>query len=150
MIDACFECGEPATCAHHVIPRSRGGTKTVPLCGGCHGLAHGLSRETWSDHGALTSAAMASMKAAGLYTGGAAPYGYSVGPDGQLAPNEHEQATIEIAKSMRAAGLSLRQIGAALAERGRLNRMGGAWFPASIHRLIMPATPRRRYASASA
>ena len=66
---ACFECGAPATCAHHVIPRSRGGTKTVPLCGGCHGLAHGLSRETWSDHAALTSAAIASMKAAGLYKG---------------------------------------------------------------------------------
>lgn len=25
---------------HHVIPRSRGGKKTVPLCLNCHGKAH--------------------------------------------------------------------------------------------------------------
>jgi|TARA_R110000824_G_scaffold401000_1_gene610222 hypothetical protein len=40
MTDKCFECGETATCNHHVIPKSVGGTKTVPLCTDCHANAH--------------------------------------------------------------------------------------------------------------
>ena len=36
----CFECGNLSEYDHHVIPRVRGGTKTVPLCADCHGLAH--------------------------------------------------------------------------------------------------------------
>lgn len=39
-VKACFECGQPAQHNHHIVPRSRGGTKTVPLCGRCHALAH--------------------------------------------------------------------------------------------------------------
>ena len=36
----CFECGEPAKCDHHVIPKSKGGKKTVPLCDKCHSVVH--------------------------------------------------------------------------------------------------------------
>ena len=32
----CFECDAPAAVQHHVVPRARGGTKTVPLCAGCY------------------------------------------------------------------------------------------------------------------
>lgn len=39
----CFECGAGAHEAHHVVPKSRGGTKTVWLCSPCHGKAHGMS-----------------------------------------------------------------------------------------------------------
>ena len=131
---ACFECGAPATCAHHVIPRSRGGTKTVPLCGGCHGLAHGLSRETWSDHAALTSAAIASMKAAGLYTGGRAPYGYRV-ENGVLVEDTNEMMTIAEAKRLRAAGLSLRKIIEALGAQGMHPRQKEQWNAKSVSRL---------------
>mgnify|MGYP000144118387 CR=1 FL=1 len=42
--------------------------------------------------GERTAAAMASMKARGLYTGGAAPYGYRVDADGRLVPDEAEAA----------------------------------------------------------
>lgn len=42
MIDEpCFECGQPADVRHHVVPLSLGGSKTVPLCIGCHKKAHG-------------------------------------------------------------------------------------------------------------
>ena len=38
----CFECGATKDIQdHHVIPRLRGGTKTVPLCYSCHCKAHG-------------------------------------------------------------------------------------------------------------
>lgn len=36
----CFECGGKAEVYHHVIPKSLGGTKTIPLCKICHGLVH--------------------------------------------------------------------------------------------------------------
>ena len=36
----CFECGKPAECEHHVVPKSLGGIKTVPLCLKCHGIIH--------------------------------------------------------------------------------------------------------------
>lgn len=39
-IKICFECDAPATCEHHVVPRSYGGTRTVPLCDRCHSLVH--------------------------------------------------------------------------------------------------------------
>jgi len=38
----CFECGSIEDLnEHHVVPRSRGGTKTITLCYSCHCKAHG-------------------------------------------------------------------------------------------------------------
>ena len=39
-LDKCFECGGLKDDMHHVIPKSKGGTKTIPLCAKCHGLIH--------------------------------------------------------------------------------------------------------------
>ena len=37
----CFECGKEGDVhEHHVVPRSKGGRMTIPLCEGCHGLVH--------------------------------------------------------------------------------------------------------------
>jgi hypothetical protein len=37
----CFECGGTEHIhQHHVIPKSLGGTKTIPLCETCHGRVH--------------------------------------------------------------------------------------------------------------
>lgn len=37
----CFDCGFQGHChQHHVIPRSKGGKNTVPLCEPCHGKVH--------------------------------------------------------------------------------------------------------------
>ena len=42
MIGKCFECEiEGDIDMHHVVPKSLGGTKMVPLCYKCHGLVHG-------------------------------------------------------------------------------------------------------------
>lgn len=38
----CFECDRPAQHHHHVVPRSKGGKRTLPLCRDCHALAHGI------------------------------------------------------------------------------------------------------------
>ena len=40
--DICFECGsENNIHYHHVVPKSLGGTNTIPLCDICHGKVHG-------------------------------------------------------------------------------------------------------------
>jgi hypothetical protein len=63
----CFECDATATCEHHVIPVSRGGTRTVPLCNKCHALAHGIElsnliaegRRGWTGEVLLSDKALA-------------------------------------------------------------------------------------------
>lgn len=41
-LDKCFECGSTEKIEyHHVIPKSKGGTKTIPLCLSCHSKIHG-------------------------------------------------------------------------------------------------------------
>jgi hypothetical protein len=32
----CFECGQDAGYEYYIVPKSLGGTKTVPLCEVCH------------------------------------------------------------------------------------------------------------------
>jgi phage FluMu protein gp41 len=39
----CFECGAPKEEMHHVVPKSKGGKRTLPLCVDCHGKAHDTS-----------------------------------------------------------------------------------------------------------
>jgi hypothetical protein len=103
---ACFECGSEATAEHHVVPQSRGGTKTVPLCDSCHGKAHGRSMATRT----LTLEAMARKKIKGERVG-QVPFGYDLAADGvQLVCNAAEQRVIERMKEMKTAGTSLRKI----------------------------------------
>jgi hypothetical protein len=40
----CFECDNEAEQNHHPVPKSRGGTKTIPLCQECHDIAHDVKR----------------------------------------------------------------------------------------------------------
>ena len=42
-MNTCFECGNLAEENHHVVPKSLGGTKTIPLCTLCHGKVHDFS-----------------------------------------------------------------------------------------------------------
>lgn len=40
--DVCFECGATESITyHHIVPYSKGGRKTIPICERCHGLIHG-------------------------------------------------------------------------------------------------------------
>lgn len=62
----CFECDLPAECAHHVVPHSRGGTRTIPLCNSCHGKAHGLAS---ANHSELIKEGMLKAKKKGRHAG---------------------------------------------------------------------------------
>jgi DNA invertase Pin-like site-specific DNA recombinase len=59
------------------------------------------------------------------YLGGIVPFGWSVGSDGELVEVPEQQAAIKRAQKLRAKGLSLRAISAALAKSGvRLSHEG--------------------------
>lgn len=58
------------------------------------------------------------QKARGRYLGGAAPFGFAIGADGELRPDSDQQAAIQHALSKKAAGASLRTIAAELRAAG--------------------------------
>lgn len=104
----CFDCGAPSVHDHHVVPRSLGGTATVPLCGQCHGKAHG-GVVGFRDTKQLTIQKLADIRASGKRTGNVR-YGYSALPDGTLVPNESEMKTIAFVKHLRGEGVSISRI----------------------------------------
>lgn len=86
--------------------------------------------------GERTSAALQYKRSRGEHTGGAAPYGYDVDPEGRLVPRADEQETIARARALRDAGLSLRAVAATLAEQGRAARNGRVFEAAQIARML--------------
>ena len=116
----CFECSRLAEFDHHVVPRSAGGTKTVPLCCECHGKAHAIKMSSRS----LTRSALHKKKAKGERVG-TVPFGWNVAADGvTLTINETEQRALEIIKRLRSSGLSLRRIATELEALGILTKKG--------------------------
>jgi hypothetical protein len=110
----CFECDEPAEHHHHVVPVVAGGTRTVPLCARCHGLVHGINYGT--NHIGATIAGIANARARGVTLG--AP---------RLLARPAMAAAVERARALRASGLSLRDVVAALNAEGVASAKGGVW-----------------------
>lgn len=63
----CFECGNESHEQHHVIPKSRGGKKTIPICSTCHGKVHNIKRS--DNHSRLTKEALQKAKKRGVKLG---------------------------------------------------------------------------------
>jgi hypothetical protein len=135
----CFECGSPAEVDHHVVPRSRGGTKTVPLCGRCHGRAHHTNRNMAP--GSLIKQGISRCREEGVWVG-RPPYGYSVRRDGQLEEVPSEMAVLGVAALAREHGWTTERIAAALNRWGSRQRTGSAWSRARVWMLINRHRPR--------
>lgn len=131
----CFECDAPADHAHHVVPASRGGRRTVPLCDRCHGLVHDLALV---GHRELTKRALRERRSAGRRAGNV-PYGYRARADGSLVPDPGEQRTIELARKARVEGAGLREIARRLNDAGCRTRPGGAFVFTRIRWLLRAA-----------
>ncbi len=129
----CFECNLPGDIhMHHVVPRSAGGTKTVPLCERCHGLVHSRHMSTSS----LTKGALARKRAAGRRTSRHPPFGWAIGADGDtLEQDPAEQETLKSIVEMRAGGMSVRRIADHLDAAGAKPR-GARWHPTTIERVL--------------
>lgn len=134
----CFECGAPAEHDHHVIPRSLGGTKTIPLCEKCHAKVH--DRECVTIR-ALIQHAIDQKKARNERIGHVT-YGYRLANDGKtLEPEPSEQAVIEEARRLRAEGLTLRAVAAELAASGLTSRNGKVFHPKQVDRMLETKPP---------
>lgn len=133
-MDKCFDCDSVNDIhQHHVVPRSLGGTRTVPLCSRCHGLVHGRDMTRGA---VLARQALAHKRAQGRRTSKDAPYGFRIGADGDtLVPDDHEQRAIEMVRTLRAAGHSVREIVDALEAAGIPPR-GSRWHPTTINRML--------------
>jgi DNA invertase Pin-like site-specific DNA recombinase len=87
--------------------------------------------------GERTAEAMAYKRRQREYTGGEPPYGWQLAADGvHLDPHVDEQAIIREALELKAAGLSMRKIGAQLAARDLLPRQGKMWNPKMVRDLL--------------
>lgn len=130
----CWECGSDGPLHnHHPVPRSRGGTRTIPLCESCHGKAH--HRDRAMSTSALTRAAMRAKRARGERTG-EVPFGFTADAEGKLHPNPEEQAVVDAAREFHRAGMSQRAIVAELAERGFTGRTGRALQRTQVRRIL--------------
>ena len=80
----------------------------------------------------------------------ASRYGWQLAADGiRLDPHLDEQAIIREALELKAAGLSLRKIGARLAARDLLPRQGKMWNPKTVRDLLQAEVARWRDPSTS-
>jgi len=123
----CFECEKSEDQIeihdHHIVPKSKGGTKTIPLCMVCHGAVHGKNTMNIKT---LTKSALQAKKKQGFRTG-TIPYGCKCEPDGRLIPCPEAQRILAIVKSLRALGLSWRHIAVELNGKGLYNRKDRPW-----------------------
>jgi hypothetical protein len=116
----CFECGEQATELAHVVPKSRGGTKTVPLCGKCHGLSHDIKRP--QDISTLTREGLARKKAQGAKLG---------------RPTVLSMQVKQEIKKLRESGWTLIKIADYMDDLQIPTAHGGKkWYPSTIKKLV--------------
>lgn len=125
----CFDCDEIATHKHHVVPKSKGGRATVPLCATCHAKAHDR------DALRLAEAAWVKRKRAGKVYGGI-PYGKRRGKNDKLVVDKRESQILRIIKRMRKLGCYGREIADELNRRGYRNRAGRLWSGDSVQKQI--------------
>lgn len=87
--------------------------------------------------GERTRAAILHLKAEGRRYG-AVPHGFR-DDGGKLVKDAREREVVELAQTLRAEGMSLRQISAALASRGAFNREGKPFAAKSVRSLLAAA-----------
>jgi len=127
----CFECETTEDLQeHHVVPKSRGGTKTVTLCYECHMKAHGRDSKGMN-HSRLVKEALARAKARGVKLGN------------RTNPKETREKAVKAIKSKAdrfAIKLSpiLSEECSHSAMARKLNMLGiptarnGKWFPSTV------------------
>jgi hypothetical protein len=131
----CFECeSDKELHNHHVVPRSLGGTKTIVLCGECHGKVHGLTAMSTST---LTLRAMKKKREKNEACGGEPPYGFEISHDGKtLKRSEYEQNVIKLSQDLRSMGISLRKIVIELQKLSITSRRGTPLGLTQISRIV--------------
>jgi DNA invertase Pin-like site-specific DNA recombinase len=82
-----------------------------------------------------TRAALAAKRAKGERVG-TVPFGFEATDEGALVPNAAEQSVIAEARALRASGLTVRAVVAALAAKGVTSRKGRALGASQVHAIV--------------
>lgn len=145
--DKCIECGAPAQEDHHVIPKSLGGTATVPLCSQCHGRAHGMRRT--ANISDLTRAGLQRARARGVALGSAGPKNLKQDIEGRRQAADAFAASLaDVINRMKAAGMTQIAMVAELnaigiqTPTGKETPTGKAWSRTQLQRTLARLTER--------
>ena len=133
-MNTCFECGSSKRLNnHHVVPKTLGGTKTIPLCEKCHGLVHGRKFNTKF----LTKIAMSKKRKQNYIISGFIPFGYKRSVcDKKLVKIHFQQKIIKDIVKMRKNGETLTAIANTM-KRNKVNTAhGGKWAANTILGII--------------
>ena len=140
MIRECWECGVETEEIHdhHVVPRSRGGTKTVPICGACHAKAHHRNRNMTTS--ALIKTAMALLKERDGRVWGNPRITETALPASiasrKAAAREFNNKIARLVSGFKKAGYSLKECVTRLNDLGVKTRRGKLWTYHLLYRVI--------------
>ena len=136
----CWECGieETPLEEHHPVPRSRGGTRTIPLCGVCHSKAHHRKKNVSISK--LTKEGLARKMASGWQAGN--PRIADVGKLGRAqrtrVADEFALKLAPVVRGFQANGVStLSGLAANLNQAGIKTVRGGKWSATAVKRLLL-------------
>ena len=135
----CFECGtEECIQHHHVVPRSVGGTKTIPLCSICHGKVHGIKRDKQINVSELTKLGMARAKANGATFGN--PNMENIQEKGRQAAGKNADdfalKMMSLIQPMLLNGMGHTAIANSLNNSEVRTRRNGLWTYTTVRRLV--------------
>lgn len=89
--------------------------------------------------GERTAVALAHKQAVGEHVG-AVPYGFRMDRrGGRLVPHEEEAGTVALVTELRSRGLTLQAIVEELTSQGVPTKRGGAWYPATVRKILARA-----------
>ena len=139
-LQKCFDCGISSTEIHnhHVVPKSLGGTSTVPLCPACHGKVHGMD---FTNHAALTKKGIDAARARGVKLGNprlseAGGGNTSKAHAASVANGQQRRKEQREVISRIMGDLSLREIAQKLNDSGYRTSRGSLWKAASVQRVL--------------
>ncbi len=136
----CFECGEEGEVHfHHVVPKSKGGRKLLPLCLTCHGLVH----ERKMTSSALTRAAIHRRRDMGLVYNHSV-FGYDI-KNGKLVDNPAELKAVNNVFKLKRHGFSLHQIAKKLNAIGVAGKRGGKFYASTVKAIYDNDLHKRRF-----
>ena len=137
----CFECEAEGVAIHqhHVVPRSRGGTKTIPLCEPCHSKAH--HRKKNMNTSAMIKEGIKRVRASGREWGRKdlfAVEGKKASAGYKKKRDKHAETILPKIKALKLSGVcSYNQIAKRLNEAELLTTNGRRWYAASVRSICL-------------
>jgi hypothetical protein len=136
MMKTCFECGSTENIEnHHVVPRSKGGKKTIPLCARCHDKVHDKYRSKITSS-QLTKEGLKKAKKRGVI----------IGAQGKILAEQNKKDADKFAIELKPTLVKLlesdtkKSYGAfakALNRRGIKTPRGNSFAPASVRNVFL-------------